>query len=70
MMLMLMKHLMIWLNEEKENERTRYVLERFSKFTGKLLCRIFFLNEITDEDGKFIKKRLRHRCFPMNLVKY
>ena len=64
-----MKHLMIWLNEEKENERTRYVLERFSKFTGKPLCWSLFFNEITDEDSKFIKNRLRRRCFPMNFVK-
>ena len=56
MMLMLMKHLMIWLNEEKGNERTRYVLERFSKFTGKLLCWTLFFNEITDEDGNLSKR--------------
>ena len=35
------------------------VLKIFAKFTGKQLCQIF-LN----------KKRLQHRCFPLNFAKF
>ena len=38
------------------------VLRNFAKFTGKHLCqRLFFNRE---------KKRLWHRCFPVNFVKF
>ena len=38
------------------------ILKNFAKFTGKHLARDFF-NEV------FFKKRLWHRCFPVNLAK-
>ena len=36
------------------------VLRNFAKLTGKHLCQGLF----------FIKKRLWHRCFPINFVKF
>ena len=36
------------------------VLKSFTKFTGKHLC----------QSLNFIKKRLRHRCYYVNIVKY
>ena len=38
------------------------VLRNFAKFTGKHLCQSLFFN--------FIKKRLWHRCFPVNFPKF
>ena len=40
------------------------VLKNFTKFTGKHLCKSPFFN-IT-----LLKKRLWHRCFPVNFVKF
>ena len=41
------------------------------KFTGKHLCRNHFLNKVTDLQGApLLKKRLWHRCFPVNFVKF
>ena len=37
------------------------VLENFAKFTRKRLCQSLFFNK---------KKRLWHRCFPVNLAKF
>ena len=36
------------------------VLRNFAKFTGKHLCQSLFL----------LKKRLRHRCFPVNFARF
>ena len=43
------------------------VLRYFTKFTRKYLCQSLFLQP---EPCNFIKKRLRHRCFPVNFVKF
>ena len=41
------------------------------KFTGKHLCRNHFLNKVIDLQGApLLKKRLWHRCFPVNFVKF
>ena len=37
------------------------VLRNFTKFTGKPLCQILFFNKVAG---------LRHRCFPVNFVKF
>ena len=44
------------------------VLRNLAKFTGKHLCQSLFFNKV--EACNFIKKRLWHRCFPMNFVKF
>ena len=42
------------------------VIKNFTKFTGKHLCQIlFFFRPAT-----LLKKRLCHRCFPANFVKF
>ena len=46
---------------------TKCVLKNFSKFTGKHLFQSLFLIEFFN---KLFKKRLRHRCFPVNFVKF
>ena len=45
------------------------VLRNFANFTGKHLCWSFFLIEL-QEVCSFIKKRLRHRCFPEEFTKF
>ena len=40
-----------------------------SKFTGKHLCQGLFFNEVA-WSCNFIKKRLWHRCFPVNFDKF
>ena len=37
------------------------VLRNFTKFTGKNLCQSIFFNKVAG---------LRHRCFPVNFVKF
>ena len=40
----------------------------FAKLTGKHLCRILFFNKVAVWKPTFLlKKRLQHRCFPVNL---
>ena len=40
------------------------VLENFTKFTGKHLCQIIFLNKVASlRPATLLKKRLWHRCF-------
>ena len=45
------------------------VLENFAKFTGKHLCQILFFNEVAGP-ATLLKKRLWHRCFPVNFAKF
>ena len=42
------------------------VLRNFAIFTGKQLCWSLFLIKLQT----FIKKRLQHRCFPVNIAKF
>ena len=42
------------------------VLRNFTKFTGKHLCQSFFFNR----PATLLKKKLWHRCFPVNFVKF
>ena len=40
------------------------------KFTGKYLCLSLFFNKVTDlRPATLLKKRLWHRCFPVNFSK-
>ena len=41
------------------------VLKNFIKFTGKHLCQSLFFNKVA---GFLLKKRLWHRCFPVNFA--
>ena len=43
----------------------------FTKFTGKHLCHSLFFDKVAGRPAcNFIKKRLWHRCFPMNFVEF
>ena len=46
------------------------VLGNFSKFTGKQLCQCLFFNKGAGlRPATLLKKRLWHRCFPVNFEK-
>ena len=47
----------------------KVVLGNFAKFTGKHLCQSHFFNKVAGTACNFIKKRLWHRCFPVNFAK-
>ena len=47
------------------------VLREFTKFTGKHLCQSLFFNKVAGlRPATLLKKRLWHRCFPVNFVKF
>ena len=47
------------------------VLRTFTKFTGKDLCQSLFFNKVAClRPATLLKKRLWHRCFPVNFVKF
>ena len=46
------------------------VLRNFTKFTGKYLCQSLFFNKVAGLSATLLKKRLWHRCFPVNFVKF
>ena len=47
------------------------VLRNFAKFTGKPLCQRLFLNKVAGlRPATLVKKRLRHRCFPVNFAMF
>ena len=49
----------------------KVVLRNFVKFTGKHLCQFLFLNKVVDmRPATLLKKRLWHRCFPVNFTKF
>ena len=45
-------------------------LRNFAKFTGKHLCHSLFFNKVAGlRPATLLKKRLWHRCFPVNFAK-
>ena len=44
------------------------VLRNSAKFTGKQLCQSLFFNSL--RPATLLKKRLWHRCFPVNFAKF
>ena len=47
------------------------VLRNFTTFTEKHLCQSLFFNKVASlRPATLLKKRLWHRCFPVNLVKF
>ena len=47
------------------------VLKNFAKFTGKHLCQSLFFNKVAGlKPATLLKKRLWHRCFPVNSAKF
>ena len=46
-------------------------LRNFAKFTGKHLCQRLFFNKVAVlRPATLSKKRLWHRCFPVNFVEF
>ena len=47
------------------------VLRNFAKFTGKHMCQSLFFNKVERlRPATLLKKRLLHRCFPVNFEKF
>ena len=47
------------------------LLRNFAKFRGKLLCQVVFFNKVAGlSPATLLKKRLWHRCFPVNFAKF
>ena len=47
------------------------VLRNFTKFTGKQLCQSLFFDKVAGlRAATLLKKRLWHRCFPLNFAKF
>ena len=46
------------------------VLRNFSKSTGKHLCQSLFFSKVAGALATLLKKRLWHRCFPVNFAKF
>ena len=47
------------------------VIRNFSKFTGKHMCQSLFINKVAClRPATLLKKRLWHRCFPVNFEKF
>ena len=47
------------------------VVRNFAKSTGKHLCQGLFFNKVTDlRPATLLKKRLWHKCFPVNFAKF
>ena len=47
------------------------VLRNFAKFTGKHLCyRLFFNKVVGLKPATLLKKRVWHKCFPVNFAKF
>ena len=47
------------------------VLRNFAKFTGKHLCQGLFFHKVADHRPvTLLKRRFRHRCFPVNFAKF
>ena len=68
-----------YISDEKRMFRSSYqkcsikkgVLRNFAKFTGKYLCQSLFFNKIAGlGPATLLKKRLWHRCFPVNFAKF
>ena len=49
----------------------KVVLKNFAKYKGKYLCQSLFFNKFAGlRPATLLKKRLWHRCFPVNSAKF
>ena len=49
----------------------KVVLINFAKFTGKHLCQSLFFNKVEGlRPVTLLRKRIWHRCFPVNFAKF
>ena len=65
------KYYEIFQKQPPEMFYKKVVLGNFAKFTGKHLCHSHFFNKVADlSPATLFKKRLWHRCFPINFSKF
>ena len=64
----ILKKLWNYRSSQRRCYMNKDVLKNFAKFTWKHLCQSFFLNKVAVLN--FIKKRLWHRCFPVNFANF
>ena len=61
-------------NQPPEVLCKKNVIRNFTKFKGKHLCQSLFFNEVAGLRlrplATLLKKRLWHKCFPVNFVKF
>ena len=60
-----------WLKQPLELFCKKCVLRNFARFTGQHLCQSLFFNKVEGlRPASLFKKRLWHRCFPVNFAKF
>ena len=68
------KFSVIWSTRIRSSHRCsvrKGVLRNFAKFTGKRLCQSLFFHKVAGlRTATLLKKRLWHRCFPVNFAKF
>ena len=61
----------IYRSSHRRYSVTKGVLRNFAKFTGKHLCQSLFFNKVAGlRPATLLKRRLWHRCFPVNFAKF
>ena len=71
-MVLIKKGLLLLFKQQKQPpEAEKDVLEKFARFIGKHLCSSLFFNKVVGlRPVTLLKKKLQHRCFPMNFAKF
>ena len=68
------KCILLWPSDRNSRPKVfckKGVLRNFAKFTGKQLCQSLYFNKVAGlRPANLLKKRLRHRRFPVNFVKF
>ena len=58
-------------SDHRRCSKEKGVLKNFAKFKGKHLCQSLFFSKVVDlKPAILLKKRLWHRCFPLNFAKF
>ena len=58
-------------NFQNTEAATEGFLKNFTKFIGKCLCQSLFLNKVGGRrPANLLERRLRHKCFSANFVKF
>ena len=64
----------VFMDQQKQPPEVFYeksVLRNFAKFTGNTCAVVSFFNKVAGmRPATLLKKRLRHRCFPVNFAKF
>ena len=71
MVSILLVQFLIYRSSPPEKFCKKGVLRNFTKVTGKHLCQNLFFNNVAGpRNATLLKKRLWHRCFPVNFAKF